>query len=223
MSRLIENISKRILSCFFYNLYHRFAFLYDLVAAIVSQGHWKAWTYQVIPFVKGPAVLEIGHGPGHLLKKISVSGFKAFGLDESRQMGLIAKKNYYTCVEDAPPQPAPIARAGADSMPFPSNIFDTVVATFPAPFILDETTLREIHRVVQTDGSLVILLSVWIIGTGLYEKLLSGLYSVTHESPTEQDLEQYRVPFEKAGFHTSFHFINFRSARLFLILATKKE
>lgn len=223
MSRLIGNISRRILSWFFDNLYHRFAFLYDLVAAIVSQGRWKEWTYQAIPFVEGPFVLEIGHGPGHLLKKMSASGFQAFGFDESRQMGRIAKKNILDRLDQSEPGLPRLIRSRADHLPLPSGKFNTVVATFPAPFIFEETPLREVHRVLQSRGRLVVLLSVWIIGTGFYEKLLSGLYTATHESPFEQDLDRYRIPFEKAAFKTAYHFETFHSARLFFITAQKGE
>jgi ubiquinone/menaquinone biosynthesis C-methylase UbiE len=60
------NIIQRFMRVFFHLLYHPFAFTYDLVAAVVSFGHWKDWGMTVLPFIEGTRILELGHGPGHL-------------------------------------------------------------------------------------------------------------------------------------------------------------
>jgi 2-polyprenyl-3-methyl-5-hydroxy-6-metoxy-1,4-benzoquinol methylase len=77
---------------FFALLYHQFAWTYDFVAAVVSLGMWKQWVSSTLPYLDGPRVLEIGHGPGHLLLALAEKGLKATGLDESRWMGKIALK-----------------------------------------------------------------------------------------------------------------------------------
>jgi ubiquinone/menaquinone biosynthesis C-methylase UbiE len=84
---------KSILRLFFRLLYHQFAFTYDLVAAAVSFNHWKDWVLSVVPFIDGDRVLEIGHGPGHLQRVLLSRGLIAVGIDESAQMGHIAKRN----------------------------------------------------------------------------------------------------------------------------------
>lgn len=86
-----------ILRIFFRLLYQPFAWSYDLVAFIVSLGMWKEWIYTVLPYISGINILELGHGPGHLLKSLSYSPGIIIGLDNSRQMSHIAyrllKKN----------------------------------------------------------------------------------------------------------------------------------
>ena len=61
------NLIQRFMRFFFHLLYHPFAFTYDLVAATVSFGDWKNWVYSILPFINGTRILELGHGPGHLL------------------------------------------------------------------------------------------------------------------------------------------------------------
>ena len=84
---------KALLRLFFRLLYHQFAFTYDLVAATVSFNRWKDWVMGVLPFIQGNRVLEIGHGPGHLQRVLRSRGLMAVGLDESAQMGRLAKRN----------------------------------------------------------------------------------------------------------------------------------
>jgi ubiquinone/menaquinone biosynthesis C-methylase UbiE len=223
MSRLIETLLGRILTFFFYHLYHRFAFTYDLVSSIVSMGHWKEWVFHTIPYLAGPSILELGHGPGHLLKKLRSDGFSVYGLDESRQMGLAAKKNILKNRERSiQKQSINLIRGKAEKLPFKSQSFNSVVATFPPAFILDEKTLTEVNRVLKSDGFIVVLLSVWIVGGRHYDKLLAGLYKLTHESPDSNNLDRFLIPFEKAGFNSSLKVETFQSARLLFLFAKKQ-
>ena len=85
------NLIQRFMRLFFHLLYHSFAFTYDLVAAAVSFGDWKNWVYSILPFINGPRLLELGHGPGHLQRLLRDRGLDAVAIDESTQMGRIAK------------------------------------------------------------------------------------------------------------------------------------
>src|SRR5215208_4276905 len=84
---------KTFLPFFFRLLYHQFAFTYDLVAAAVSFNRWKDWVMSVLPFIEGNRVLEIGHGPGHLQRALLSQNLFTVGIDESAQMGYLAKRN----------------------------------------------------------------------------------------------------------------------------------
>jgi len=97
---------KTLLRFFFRLLYHQFAFTYDLVAATVSLGRWKDWVLSVLPFIQGTRVLEIGHGPGHLQRALLEQNLLAVGIDESSQMGRLAKRNlrrFFHSKAGAPP------------------------------------------------------------------------------------------------------------------------
>src|SRR5688572_31722362 len=87
---------RRFMRVFFRLLYHPFAFTYDLVAAAVSFGHWRDWVMSVLPFIQGTRVLELGHGPGHLQHALLNRGLFTVGLDESAQMGLLARRRLGT-------------------------------------------------------------------------------------------------------------------------------
>jgi ubiquinone/menaquinone biosynthesis C-methylase UbiE len=64
---MTEPLPRRAVKLGFHLLYHQFAFTYDAVAWFVSLGQWQAWGQAALKRVRGPRVLEIGHGPGHLL------------------------------------------------------------------------------------------------------------------------------------------------------------
>src|ERR1044071_5715646 len=84
---------KSLLKVFFQLLYHQFAFTYDLVAATVSFNRWKDWVLSVLPFIEGKRLLEMGHGPGHLQRILLSQNLLTVGIDESAQMGRLAKRN----------------------------------------------------------------------------------------------------------------------------------
>jgi len=92
-------ILSRFLLWFFHLLYHQFAWMYDFVAWVVSLGKWKHWVYQVIPFLEGDYILELGHGPGHLQKKLLGRNSRTFGIDASLQMGNLAHQQLQHLIE----------------------------------------------------------------------------------------------------------------------------
>jgi len=207
-----------LLRFFFHLLYHSFAWSYDLVAWLVSFGWWNNWVKSVLPFIRGTRVLELGHGPGHLQYTLLEQGFSLVGLDESGQMGRIAlanlRRNGYT--------QNILARGMGQRLPFSSQCFDTVVATFPAEYIFDARTLHEVRRTLKTGGIFIVLPVVWIAGKSVFERLLAWLFKVTGQAPSEplplvaQKLAQ---PFEKAGFRVEIRQVEIKSSLLLLVLA----
>ncbi|MGH2537852.1 MAG: class I SAM-dependent methyltransferase, partial [Candidatus Promineifilaceae bacterium] len=71
-------------------LYNDCAWAYDAVAWLVSEGQWRAWGQAAIPLLAGRQILEIGHGPGHLLLELAGGGYSVTGVDVSAAMGRIA-------------------------------------------------------------------------------------------------------------------------------------
>ena len=132
-------------------LYHELAWAYDPISRFVSAGRWDTWRRFALDYVKGPSVLELGFGTGELLLSMRRQGLAAVGLDLSRPMHRVVSRK---AAERGIVVPRLLARAQA--LPFASQRFVTVVSTFPADYILQLATLREVKRVLAPGGCLVI-------------------------------------------------------------------
>jgi ubiquinone/menaquinone biosynthesis C-methylase UbiE len=224
---------KALLRFFFRLLYHQFAFTYDLVAATVSLGRWKDWVLSVVPFIEGNRILEIGHGPGHLQRALLDQNLLAFGIDESSQMGHLAKHNLTRFFrskigKSRNHQPAyrqiNLTRGISQHLPFTSESFDTLVATFPSEYIFDPKTLIEAQRVLASNGRFIILPGATIMGRGILDRAMALLFRITGETPpnlSEILHERSKEPFAKAGFHVEVHELNVKSSLVFILVATK--
>jgi len=202
---------KRLLRLFFRLLYHQLAFVYDLVAASVSFNRWKDWVKSVIPFIEGNRILEIGHGPGHLQRVLVGRQGVAVGIDESAQMGYLAKRN-----TDGS---ARLTRGLAQHLPFPSGSFDTIVSTFPADFITDAHTLAEVKRCLSNGGRFIVLPVAWP-----KNPFLDWLFRVTGESPSEAVelvMSKFKAPLVQAGFETEVRTLDVKSSLLLIVVAKK--
>jgi ubiquinone/menaquinone biosynthesis C-methylase UbiE len=119
-----------------------------------------------------------------------------------------------------------LTRGGAQHLPFPNAMFDTVVATFPAEYIFEAETLAETQRVLAPGGRFIILPGAIIIGRGALDRLLAWVFRITGEAP--RDLpeilrERPKEPFAKAGFQLEVHEVAVRSSVVFIMAATKTE
>jgi len=197
---------------FFHLLYHPFAFTYDLVSTSVSFGRWKDWVYSVLPFINGTRILELGHGPGYLLRLLLERGMAPAAIDESPQMGRIARRRLGSSQR--------LSRAMAQHLPFADKSFDTIISTFPTEYIFEQETLFEIKRCLSDGGRLVVL-PVAFPKSGF----LKWLYKVTGESPKSTDeIMQSRLtsPFANAGFDVVLQTVELRSSVLWIVLAKPK-
>ncbi len=214
-------VVQAVIRYLFQLLYHQFAFTYEIVASIVSLGHWNDWVKSVIPLIQPGAVLELGFGPGHLQLSLLERGIDCFGLDESRQMIRLAsrrlKTNGFTNSK--------LARGLASYLPFPSEGFETILSTFPSEYIFEKITLEEIYRVLTEHGRLIILPAVWYRGKGFLEKIMTWLFEVTGETPGVLDLirDQYKVRIESSRFKVETHLRELGSISLLILIATKQS
>ena len=205
------NIIQHFMRVFFHLLYHPFAFAYDLVAATVSFGKWNDWTKAVLPFIKGTHILELGHGPGHLQRILLDLKFDPVAIDESAQMGTLAKRRLGKSHQ--------LTRGLAQHLPFANNSFDCVVSTFPTEYIFNAQTLSEIRRCLSDGGRLIVLPVAWP-----KSGFLQWLYRVTGESPVDGQTStkiKMMKPFINAGFETKVEIVELQSSILMILIANK--
>ncbi len=113
----------------FHLLYNQLAWTYDLVSWLVSFGEWRDWQRAALPYVKGPDVLEIAHGPGHMLLALHEAGYRVLGLDLSPQMGRLSRRRLHKAGVQIP-----LLRAKAQNLPLRAQAVDTILVTFPTSF-----------------------------------------------------------------------------------------
>ncbi len=172
-------------------LYHEFAWSYDWVSWLVSFGRWSAWRSLALEEVVGEDVLELGFGTGVLLSELSERGLRVTGLERSPAMHWVAARRLA-----GEGRRVPSVCAAAQTMPFFDHCFDVVVATFPAPYILESSTLRECRRVLRGNGRLVIV-GLWVTPrSGWLRRLLPVFYA----APSQAGVDALRERLRRAGF-----------------------
>ena len=133
-------------------LYGPLAWAYDAVAWLVSFGYWSAWRLDALGYLKPGSVLEIGFGTGDLLLALAEGGYDVVGLELSPQMHRVtARKLKETALN------VKRVRGHAESLPFPSGMFENLISTFPSNYILSEKTLGESRRVLACKGRWVVV------------------------------------------------------------------
>ena len=197
-------------------LYHQMAWSYDWVAAAVSFGNWKTWVHSVVPYLTGPNILELGHGPGHLLLDQIQHGNMIIGLDRSPQMSRQAKKRLARHN-----LAARLINGKAERLPFAQHTFHQVVATFPSEYIFQADTLAEIYRVLIPNGKLIILPMAWITGKSRVERLISQLLSSADMAFNWED--NLVTPLANVGYETKIHCLELPSSSLMIIEAIKSN
>jgi ubiquinone/menaquinone biosynthesis C-methylase UbiE len=203
------------LRIFFRLLYTRLAWVYDLVANLVSGGRWFEWVDESLPFLEGQCVLEIGFGTGHLLQAGFCHGFEMIGLDSSRWMARKAFQRLRQMGLDIE-----VVNGYAQFMPFPDAAFDTIVATFPAEHILTADTSREIYRTLKPGGVFVTIPVAWILPVSLPNRGLAWLFRVTRQAPPTDDSEYLQAllhVYREIGFSTEVERIPSRTSVVLLV------
>jgi ubiquinone/menaquinone biosynthesis C-methylase UbiE len=213
-------IYTRFLKYFFYFLYHDLAWTYDWVAETVSIGQWKYWITTALPYLKGHDILELGHGPGHLLSFLALKGFNVIGLDQSRQMGKMAHhslKKIFSNPHDGYANIPLLVRGLAEYIPLPDQSIDSIIATFPTRYIFEPETLASVYRVLRPGGKFIILLSAEITGKSLPFQLARWLFQVTGESEVWNPL--LFEPIETMGMPASILWSDLKNSRVLIIHA----
>ena len=209
-----------LMRAFFNLLYNQMAWGYDLVADIVSLGMWRDWVRAVIPYLNGPQVLELGHGPGHLQVALhektteAPNSLQVIGLDKSKQMGQIAKRRLIRHGYQST-----LINGDAQMLPLPDESVHQIVATFPSEYISSPHTLEEVKRVLKPGGKLVILALAWITGKRLHQRAAAKLFEITGQAPAWDD--HFLEPARMKGFEALAERVDGKNSQMQIIIITK--
>ncbi|MFO7684185.1 MAG: methyltransferase domain-containing protein [Chloroflexota bacterium] len=206
-------------------LYNEFAWTYDVVSWLVSLGEWRRWQLAALPFVAGRDVLEIGHGPGHMLLALQNARFEVVGLDVSPHMGWQARRRTQGTV--------PLIRGRVQDLPFETAVFDTILATFPTEYVIDPSALAEAARVLRQNGRFVIVPEGHLTGDGVVQRLIDWLFTITgqREAVPAEALssesaaliwQPYLQRFEAAGFAVRLEEVQLERSAVTIVVAVRE-
>lgn len=219
---------RRIVRFGFRLLYQEMAWTYDAVSWLVSLGEWRAWQQSALPYVCGRRVLEVGHGPGHMLVALAARGKQTVGLDFSPQMGRLARRNTQKSGVSVL-----LVRGKVQDLPLATAVFDTVLSTFPTDYIVDPATLLSVHRVLAENGRLIIVPEGHLTGEGLIYRFIDWLFRITgqRDGPFALDRQQFwpdhqlwqhlRQRFDTAGFDVQIEHVRRPRSAVTVIVAHK--
>lgn len=210
---MMRRTYQRFLLWSFERLYHEFAWSYDLVAAAVSGGAWQHWITATVPWLYGDQVLDLGCGTGYLQVALAQAGIPHVGYDLSPQMLRQARRRLHSHAF-----PLRLARGRGECLPFPNASFSDVVATFPAPYIVNPMTVAEIRRVLRHDGQLLIIDGGHVQDANRYETALQQAYRVT---PPKETGNLYIDALQQAGFHVTVEQLTVGRTGVGLVRAAK--
>ncbi|MCE7985100.1 MAG: class I SAM-dependent methyltransferase [Caldilinea sp. CFX5] len=177
-------------------LYAELAGSYNLVSWLVSFGQWDRWRRLALDHLYGGRVLELGFGTGELLPHLATRTMLTVGLDLSPAMHKQASRKLTNIGLSLP-----LVQAQAQAMPFMDRAFDTIVATFPAPYIFEPSTLAECARILAPPSSVgagrLVIVGLWVTTTApAWERLLPLFYG----RPAGPVLDRISARLTSAGF-----------------------
>lgn len=175
-------------------LYAELAWSYDWVSWLVSFGRWSQWRNLALHYAVGEQILELGFGTGELLLAMRRQGRQVVGLELSTAMhDQVNRKLWRQGVA------VPRLQARAQATGLATASFDTIISTFPAPYIFDPATLAECRRLLRPPGRLVIVLGV-SAGPDSWQRYIPLFYS----SPTTQLPSALVQRFQAMGLTPTF-------------------
>jgi ubiquinone/menaquinone biosynthesis C-methylase UbiE len=191
-------------------------------------GDWRDWQRVALPFVTGNCVLEVGHGPGHMLVALRSLGFDVVGLDLSGHMVRMAHRRLARAGLDVP-----CVRGRVQALPFAPALYDTVLATFPTLYVVDPASLAAVYRVLKPNGRFVIVPEGHLTGSGPVPRFVEWLYTITGQRqdtfavgeergwPNEDSWRPFQQRFVDVGFEVDVHPVRLRRSAATVVVAHK--
>ena len=196
-------------------LYNKLAWMFDFASGCVSMGKWQAWGRTVILYLRHKRVLELAHGPGHLLIALKTAGYHPIGIDLSPRMGRLAARRLRRARLDVP-----LVRCRAQALPFRSASFDNAVATFPTDYILEPNTVREVARVTSEQGRLVVVAGAQRTGPLPNSHFVNWLSQIIGQGGNKPG--SHRSIFHQSGMRARIEHQPVGAGLVTLIIAEKK-
>jgi ubiquinone/menaquinone biosynthesis C-methylase UbiE len=216
------NIWSQLLKLGFGLLYNQMAWSYDVVSWMVSRGQWRTWQRSSIPYLAGELVLELAHGPGHMLLALQAAGFKVVGLDLSGAMIRLAGRRS----KDAS-HLVSLIQGDGQKLPFRSGTFDSVLSTFPTEFLASQECINGIYRILKSGGRLVVVPQARLTGGGKISSFIEWLYAITGQRvPTSEDgnggyWQVIGDRFHAAGFTLTISVVPLEGSEVTVVVAEK--
>jgi ubiquinone/menaquinone biosynthesis C-methylase UbiE len=196
------------------------AWSYDYVSWLVSMGLWREWQLAALSYLKGQKVLEIAHGPGHMLVELERNGFSVHGIDLSTRMGLIARRRVLKHGVTVN-----IIRGDARELPYAEDSFDSILSTFPTDFMMQLTTIQSLSSVLKPGGRIVIVPQARLEGGGIIRRVIEWLYVVTGQrvdAVDDRSREFLRLQLDKLsktfGFEVDIKQVELESSTVTVLL-----
>jgi SAM-dependent methyltransferase len=190
--------------------------MFDFASGRVSGGRWKRWGCTAVSYVQGRRVLELGHGPGHLLIELKIAGYQPTGIDLSPGMGRLASRRLRLAGLNVP-----LVRCRAQVLPFRANSFDAVVATFPTDAALEPDTLREVARVIPQGGRLALVVGAQREGSQPDPQFIEWLKGII--GPEGRSREETPSVFSGAGLRPRIEYRSVEGSPVILVVAEKRQ
>lgn len=195
------------------------AWSYDLISWLVSLGQWRDWQRAAVPYLRGSRVLELAHGPGHMLIALSEAEYQVIGYDLSSYMGRQAAKRLFRASLKVP-----LIRGKAQNLPFSYDVFDSILATFPTEFIKDPDTIASVLSILKPGGRLVIVPEARLIGGGVIHRFIEWLYTITGQGTTKTssqlvDWRSIGDYYAASGFRVRAHSVKLDRSEVTVVIA----
>jgi hypothetical protein len=148
---VLDRARTRLCAMAFATLYGPGARRYDRFTTWLFAGEWRRWQETIVPlFPDHGTVVELGSGTADLARRYATWDRRWVAVERSPAMLSVARRA-------ATGTPVRLVRADAGALPLADHTADLIIATFPAAFIVEPATWREIERVLQLNGRYAIV------------------------------------------------------------------